>query len=323
MTRQPGHKAHSDSHLIERSRSHKRGTIFFVVPALVLFFLLSPACSSPGTGAGGTAGGIVVGSKNFTEQVILGEILATLIEERAGIPVRRRLNLGGTFICHQGLIAGELDLYVEYTGTALTAILKRAPVADPAAALRIVREAYEKDIGLVWTEPFGFNNTFAMIVTRESAAREGLRKISDLARVQETFRAGFGYEFVERADGYEGLAAAYGLRFANRPREMDLGLIYRALAEGEVDVVAGNATDGVIAGLSLVALEDDRRYFPPYDAVPVIRRETLDRHPSLRPLLAKLGGAITADAMARMNLAVDGEFRDPREVARAFVATIP
>lgn len=268
-------------------------------------------------------GRLVVGSKNFTEQVILGEILATLIEERAGIPVRRRLNLGGTFICHQGLIAGELDLYVEYTGTALTAILKRAPVADPAAALRIVREAYEKDIGLVWTEPFGFNNTFAMIVTRESAAREGLRKISDLARVQETFRAGFGYEFVERADGYEGLAAAYGLRFANRPREMDLGLIYRALAEGEVDVVAGNATDGVIAGLSLVALEDDRRYFPPYDAVPVIRRETLDRHPSLRPLLAKLGGAITADAMARMNLAVDGEFRDPREVARAFVATIP
>jgi len=289
--------------------------------SLALALLAAPGASC--RSAGGSGGGIVIGSKNFTEQVILGEILAALIETRAGIPVTRRLNLGGTFICHQALKAGEIDLYVEYTGTALTAILRHPPVADRAEALRIVREAYEKDLNLVWTDPLGFNNSFALIVTLEAARRHGLRAISDLSRVQETFRTGFGYEFVERADGYAGLAAAYSLRFARRPREMDLGLIYRALAEGEVDVVAGNSTDGVIASLGLVALEDDRRYFPPYDAVPVVRRETLERHPRIGPILAALGGAIAEESMRRMNLAVDGDLRDPREVAREFVASLP
>jgi len=272
---------------------------------------------------GNGEGAIVVGSKNFTEQVILGEILADLIETRAGIPVTRRLNLGGTFICHQALLAGEIDLYVEYTGTALAAILRGSPVAERGAALETVRAAYQRDLDLIWTEPLGFNNTFAMIVTREAAERHGLRSISDLARVQGLFRAGFGYEFIERADGYAGLVAAYGLRFAARPREMDLGLIYRALAEGEVDVVAGNSTDGVIASLGLVALEDDRRYFPPYDAVPVVRRAALERHPRLRSVLASLDGAISEQRIRIMNLAVDGDLRDPREVAREFVATLP
>jgi glycine betaine/choline ABC-type transport system substrate-binding protein len=279
------------------------------------------AACAPGAGGTGPAG-IVVGSKNFTEQVILGEILAALAE-REGIPVTRRLNLGGTFICHQALKAGEIDLYVEYTGTALTAILRRPPVASRDEALRAVREAYAAELGLVWTEPLGFNNTFALVVSKEGAERHRLRTISDLARVQDVFRPGFGYEFVERADGYAGLAAAYGLSFARRPREMDLGLIYRALAEGEVDVVAGNSTDGVIASLGLVVLEDDRRYFPPYDAVPVVRGESLRRHPPLRGILAALGGAIPEDVMRRMNLAVDGDLRDPREAAREFVERLP
>jgi glycine betaine/choline ABC-type transport system substrate-binding protein len=286
--------------------------------------VLALAAPLAGCGAqGGAVEPIVVGSKNFTEQVILGEILAELIEARAGVPVARRLNLGGTFICHEALLAGEIDLYVEYTGTALTAILRRPPVSDREEALAIVRKAYEETFGVVWTEPLGFNNTFAMIVTREAAARHGLRAISDLARVQDGFRPGFGYEFVERADGYAGLLDAYGLRFAHRPREMDLGLIYRALVEGEVDVVAGNATDGVIAGLGLAALEDDRGYFPPYDAVPVVRRATLERHPRLAGVFASLGGAIAEKAMRSMNLAVDGDLRDPREVAREFVAALP
>ncbi len=273
--------------------------------------------------AGSAGGGIVVGSKNFTEQVVLGEILSNMIETRAGIPVTRRLNLGGTFICHQALLAGEIDLYVEYTGTALTAILRGSPAAESGEALETVRSAYRRDFDLVWTEPLGFNNTFAMIVTQEAAERHSLGSISDLARVQGSFRAGFGYEFVERADGYAGLAAAYGLRFAGRPREMDLGLIYRALAEGEVDVVAGNSTDGVIASLGLVALEDDRRYFPPYDAVPVVRRAVLERHPRLRSILASLDGAISEGTIRKLNLAVDGDLRDPREVAREFVAALP
>jgi glycine betaine/choline ABC-type transport system substrate-binding protein len=285
--------------------------------------LLLGACRTAPSGATGAGGGIVVGSKNFTEQVILGEILAELIERRAGIPVTRRLNLGGTFICHQAIEAGEIDLYVEYTGTALTAILRKPPVADRGEALRIVREAYGRDLGLEWTEPLGFNNTFVLVVTRDAAEAHGLRRISDLARVAPDLRAGFGYEFVERADGYAGLAAAYGLRLARAPREMDLGLIYRALSQGLVDVVAGNSTDGVIASLGLVPLEDDRRYFPPYDAVPVVRAETLKRYPELRPILRALGGAIDEETMRRMNLAVDGDLRDPRDVAREFVASLP
>ncbi len=272
---------------------------------------------------GNGEGAIVVGSKNFTEQVILGEILADLIETRAGIPVTRRLNLGGTFICHQALLAGEIDLYVEYTGTALAAILRGSPVAERGAALETVRAAYQRDLDLIWTEPLGFNNTFAMIVTREAAERHGLRSISDPRGRSSSRGDRFGYEFIERADGYAGLVAAYGLRFAARPREMDLGLIYRALAEGEVDVVAGNSTDGVIASLGLVALEDDRRYFPPYDAVPVVRRAALERHPRLRSVLASLDGAISEQRIRMMNLAVDGDLRDPREVAREFVATLP
>jgi len=295
-----------------------------ILPALCAAVLLCACRQDPvGAAGAGAGGGIVVGSKNFTEQVILGEILADLIERRAGIPVTRRLNLGGTFICHQAMTSGAIDLYVEYTGTALTAILKKPPVADRGEALRIVREAYDHDLGLVWTEPLGFNNTFVLVVTREASETRGLRKISDLALVESGFRTGFGYEFVERADGYAGLVSAYGLHFTRPPREMDLGLIYRALSQGLVDVVAGNSTDGVISSLGLVPLEDDRRYFPPYDAVPVVRAEALKKHPSLRPILAALGGAITEESMRRMNLAVDGDLRDPRAVAREFVAALP
>ena len=290
---------------------------------LCALLLLAACRESPAVSSHDGRGGLVVGSKNFTEQVILGEILADLIERRAGIPVTRRLNLGGTFICHQAMIAGEIDLYVEYTGTALTAILKRPPVADREEALRIVREAYDRDLGLEWTEPLGFNNTFVLVVTREASEGRGLSKISDLSRVEATFRTGFGYEFVERADGYAGLVSAYGLHFARPPREMDLGLIYRALSQGLVDVVAGNSTDGVIASLGLVPLVDDRRYFPPYDAVPVVRVDTLERFPRLRPILAALGGSIPEEAMRRMNLAVDGDLRDPRAVAREFVTALP
>jgi osmoprotectant transport system substrate-binding protein len=281
--------------------------------------LACTACRSPGAAA---TAAIVVGSKNFTEQVILGEILAALIEQRGGLSVRRRLDLGGTFVCHHALQAGEIDLYAEYTGTALTAILHRRPVSDRDTAYALVKEAYEP-MGLVWTEPLGFEDTFALIVTREAAERNHLRSISDLERVKGSFRPGFGWEFVERPDGYPGLAAAYGWSFASRPREMDLGLIYRALHQGLVDVVAGNSTDGVIAKLDLVALADDRHYFPPYDAAPVARAAVLEAHPQLRGILAKLAGSITEDRMRAMNLEVDGDLRDPRDVAREFVASLP
>jgi osmoprotectant transport system substrate-binding protein len=287
-----------------------------VLSAAVAALALLPAAGC----TGGRDGRIVVGSKNFTEQILLAEYVAQQIESRLGVRVDRRVNLGGTLICHQALRAGEIDLYVEYTGTALTAILHEAPQRDPRAVLERVRREYARRDGLVWTEPLGFDNTFAMVVRGADARRLGLRRLSDLAPLAPGWRVGIGYEFLERPDGYAGLVAAYGLRFGRPPLPMDLGLLYRALQERQVDLVAGNATDGVIEALDLVVLEDDRHYFPPYEAAPVVRRRTLLRHPGLREALRELGGTLTAAQMRRLNYAVDGEGRDVREVIRAFRA---
>jgi osmoprotectant transport system permease protein len=261
---------------------------------------------------------IVVGSKNFTEQVILGEIVAQAIERYAHIAVDRRLNLGGTFICDRALRTGDIDVYVEYSGTALTAVFKRAVERDPAVVNDTVRRLYA-DAGVTMLRPLGFDNTFAILVRADDARARGLSRLSQLAAHAPTWRAAFGYEFLERADGYPGLASAYGLRFREPPRVMDLTLVYRALANGQVDVVAGDATAGLIDALNLVALEDDRRYFPPYDAVPVVHAATLLQYPAVRAALDRLSGRIDAAAMRRMNYAVDGARRDPADVARAFL----
>ncbi len=263
---------------------------------------------------------IVVGSKNFGEQVLLGEIVARTLERQTGLPVERRLNLGGTFLCDRAIRAGELDLYVEYTGTAYTAILKRPPIADPKRVLAETREAYAKD-GLEWLSPFGFDNTFAIVVRGADADRLGLRSISGLA-AHPDWRAGFGYEFMERSDGFRGLAKAYGLAFRKPPRIMELGLLYRALVENQVDVVAGNSTDGLIASLDLRVLEDDRRYFPPYEAAPIVRRELLERRPEVRKALESLAGTISAETMRRLNYRVEGERRLAEEVAGDFVESL-
>ncbi|MCS6804352.1 MAG: glycine betaine ABC transporter substrate-binding protein [Acidobacteriota bacterium] len=264
---------------------------------------------------------IVIGSKNFTEQVILGELLAQHIETNTGLAVMRRLNLGGTFICHQAIRAGDIDLYVEYTGTALTAILKQQPTSDAAEVYRRVKQEYAEQFQLEWMQPLGFNNTFAMIVRGEDARALNIRTISQAAEHTPRWRAGFGPEFMERADGYNGLAKTYGLKFAQPPRIMDLGLMYRALIERQVDIVAGNSTDGLIASLDLVVLEDDRHYFPPYEAAPVVRRQTLERHPALRQALHQLGGCISAEQMRQLNYQVDGRQRDVRQVVQEFRQT--
>ncbi len=263
---------------------------------------------------------IVVGSKNFGEQVLLGEIVARTIERHTGLAVERRLNLGGTFLCDRAIRAGKLDLYVEYTGTAYTAILKRPPIADPKQVLAEAREAYAKD-GLEWLSPFGFDNTFAIVVRGADADRLGLRSISGLA-AHTDWRAGFGYEFMERSDGFRGLAKVYGLAFRKPPRIMELGLLYRALVENQVDVVAGNSTDGLIASLDLRVLEDDRRYFPPYEAAPIVRRELLERRPEVRKALESLAGSISAETMRRLNYRVEGERRLAEEVAGDFVESL-
>jgi glycine betaine/choline ABC-type transport system substrate-binding protein len=258
-----------------------------------------------------------VGSKNFTEQVILGELLAARLEER-GFAVERRLNLGGTALCHDALRAGALDVYVEYTGTALADILKRPTRSDPAAVLREVRDGY-RALGLLVGEPLGFDNSYALVVRREDA-EAGLRRISDIAPKAATLRVGLFGEFLEREDGLPGLQRAYGFRLAAPPREMDLGLLYTALVERQVDLVVGSATDGLIAALGLMVLEDDRRYFPPYDAVPVLSAASLATHPGLSEAIGSLAGTIDAAAMRRLNHAVDGERRDPAQVARAFLS---
>ena len=263
---------------------------------------------------------IVVGSKNFTESDLLAEIVAQQIERRAGIPVERRLHLGGTFVCHQAITTGAIDLYVEYTGTALTAILKQSPIANPDSVLRVVKTAYERQFQLRWTAPFGFNNTFAILVRHADATRYRLATISDLAKVAARWKAGFGYEFLERADGFPGLARTYGLRFATPPTAMDLGLTYRALADGNVDVIAGNSTDGQIAALDLVQLMDDRQYFPPYQAAPVVRAALLEQYPQVAAALAELGGRISDVEMRRLNALADVEHHDIAEIARQWLA---
>jgi osmoprotectant transport system substrate-binding protein/osmoprotectant transport system permease protein len=264
---------------------------------------------------------VVVGSKNFTEQVVLGEIVAQAIERYGHVPVDRRLNLGGTFICDRALQVGDVDVYVEYTGTALTAIFKQPVRRGSAEVTEVVRQEYA-NTGRTMLPPLGFDNTFAILVRGADARRLRLEKLSDLAKYAPQWRAAFGYEFLEREDGYPGLAVAYGLRFREPPRVMDLTLIYRALATGQVDVVAGDATAGLIDALDLVALVDDRHYFPPYEAVPVIHSPTLLRHPEIGAALRRLSGRISASTMRKMNNAVDGHRRDPADVAREFLSTI-
>ena len=262
---------------------------------------------------------LVVASKNFSEQVILGELLSQYIEQKMKIPVERKLNLGGTFICHKALEAGQIDAYVEYTGTAYTAILKREPKNDPAPVLAETREAYRKEFDAEWTAPLGFNNTFAMIIRGEDARRLGIKTLSESAKYTPQWKAGFGYEFMERKDGFPGLSATYGLKFAEQPKIMDLTLTYKAVAEKQVDFIAGNSTDGLIPKLDLFVLEDEKHYFPPYEAAPVVRRETLKKFRGLEETLNQLGGKITEEEMRQMNYAVDVEHRDVKLVVSDFL----
>jgi osmoprotectant transport system permease protein len=298
--------------LVERSSRPLRAAS--VLAGTVVAGLLVLALAGRG-GAGETR--IVVGSKNFTEQVVLGEILAGALEHR-GVAVDRRLNLGGTALCHDAVRTGDLDLYVEYTGTALKEILRRPASGDRAAVLREVREAY-LPLGLTVAAPLGFNNTYALVTRRDTSQRLRMTRLSDLAREARTMRMGMFGEFIERADGLSGLMAAYGFRLAVPPTEMDMGLLYSALLAGRVDVVVGNATDGLIAAHDLVVLEDDRHYFPPYDAVPIVHTASLAAHPAIRSVLDALAGRLDETTMRRLNLAVDGEHQSPAVVAATFL----
>ena len=263
---------------------------------------------------------IVIGSKNFTESFILGELIAQAIEAKTSLRVERRFYLAGTYVCQQAMLAGRIDIYPEYTGTALTAILKEPAGGDPGAVYQKVKSLYEQRFQLTLGPAFGFNDTFAMEIRGEDARRLQLKTISQASQFTPQWRAGFGYEFMERPDGFRGLAATYGLRFAEPPRVMDLGLLARALQSHQVDLVAGNTTDGLIPALGLFVLEDDKRYFPPYEGVPVVRQQVVEQHPEVVQALSRLAGQISDQEMQRLNYAVDGQHRDVREVVHEFLS---
>jgi len=262
---------------------------------------------------------IVVGSKNFTESFILGELIAQEIEAHTSLKVERRFYLAGTYICQQAMLAGRIDIYPEYTGTALTAVLKEKPGSDKARVYQRVKSEYESRFSLTLGPAFGFNDTFAMEIRGEDARRLNVRTLSQAAQFTPQWRAGFGYEFMERPDGFPGMAVTYGLHFAGSPRIMDLGLLARALKDHQIDFAGGNATDGLIPALDLFALEDDRHYFPPYEAVPIIRQQTTREHPEVVAALDSLKDAISDVDMQKMNYSVDAQHQDPQNVAREFL----
>src|SRR3989449_1590427 len=290
-------------------RAQPRFLFFFYLLSLICFL---SACTKPPQSK------ITIGSKFPTAQVVLAELLTQHIEAKPGILVIRKTNLGGTLLVHKALLAGELDLYFEYTSTALTAVLNESPQGDSAAVYNRVKQLYSDRFHLEVTEPIGFENTFAMVIRGEDAQNLHLQKISDIAPLAPKWRAGVGYEFLERPDGFHGWSDRYSLHFAESPKVMDLGLIYRALVDHQVDIVAGNSTDGLIDSLALVALADDRHYFPPYDAVPIVRQSTLARFPQLRPDLADIAVKLSASDIRRLNYAVDARHEDAATVVRAF-----
>lgn len=262
---------------------------------------------------------IAIGSKNFTEQFILGEILAQQIESHTKLRVDRRFNLGGTFICHEAVKAGQIAGYVEYTGTSFTSILKHAVITNPQVVYQTVKQEYDQKFQLAVMPTLGFNNTYAMIIRGEDAQRLNIKTLSEAAKYTPQWRAGFGYEFLERADGYPGLAKTYGWRFTNPPQQMELGLMYKALTQKQVDIIAANSTDGLIPILNLVILEDDKQYFPPYEAIPVFNQRILKKYPELRDVINQLAGVISTSEIQKMNYQVDNQAMSVEKVVHEFI----
>jgi osmoprotectant transport system substrate-binding protein len=260
---------------------------------------------------------IVVGSKGFTEQLVLGNIIALMMENH-GYKMDRKIGLGGTVICHEALVRGDINVYVEYTGTGLTAILKRPVVKDPEEVYQIVKKDYEEKFKLTWLKPWGFNNTYCVVMRRDDAERLKVKKISDLKPVAKDLIFGATIEFMARPDGVPGLTKLYDLKFKDQ-KGMDPGLVYKAIAEKQVGVISGFATDGRIPAFDLVVLDDDLRFFPPYYAAPVVRLDLLAKAPQVADLLNRLAGKISNIDMATMNYSVDGKKLEAETVARDYL----
>lgn len=283
------------------------------LPFLLIIILLFTGCAPKSEKK------ITIGAKKFTEQFILGEILSALVEKDTDLKVERKLNLGGTFICFNAMKSGDVDAYVEYTGTAMTAILGKEAKTDPDEVYKIVKDDFKKNYNIVWLDPLGFNNSYTLTMRREDAESQKVEKISDLARIKDQIQAAFDHEFLSRPDGYEGLVKFYGFQFKNNPQELDPGLMYMAIKEKKVNLICGYTTDGRISAFNLKILKDDKHFFPPYYAAPVIRQATLDKYPQLVGVLNKLAGKITEKEMMEMNNEVDVQKKDPKVVAEEFL----
>jgi osmoprotectant transport system substrate-binding protein len=287
----------------------RRGLFILVLSLVFIMGALPPAATGQET--------VVVGSKGFTEQVILGNMLGLLLENN-GFKVDRKIGLGGTVICHEALVRGDISVYVEYTGTGLTAILKKAVLKDPEEVYQVVRKDYEDKFKLTWLNPWGFNNTYCIVMRKADADRLKVKKVSDLKSLAGDLVFGGTIEFLARPDGVPGLVKHYGLKFKDQ-KGMDPGLVYKAIAENQVDVISGFATDGRIPAFNLVVLEDDLKFFPPYFAAPVVRMDLLTKAPKVAEVLNRLAGKISDDTMAALNYAVDGKKQDAEVVAKGFL----
>jgi len=276
--------------------------------------LILGGCSTPGAKPP-----IRVGSKNFTEQVVLGEIIAQHLEHRLHRTVERSLNLGGTLLAHQALLSRQIDLYPEYTGTALAAILKDSTDNDPAAVLARVRSEYLQKFQVEWLDPLGIDDTFAMVVNGPEARARHLETLTDASKAPEAWTLGVGYEFEQRADGLAALDKTYHVRWKGAPKAMDLGLLYKAMEQRQVTMIAANATDGLLAKMDLKVLRDDRSAFPPYQVCIAVRQDAMRDTPGLREALLELAGRFTNQQMQNLNLQVDGEHRSVAQVAAEFL----
>lgn len=282
--------------------------------AVALVFLLSIALT-------GCSGGnkIVIGSKDFSENIILGEMFAQLIEAKTNIKVERKLNLGGTFVCFEAIKNGQIDIYPEYTGTGLTAQLKMDVIGEPDEAYRVVAEEFNKRFDIKWLSPLGFNNTYTLAVTDKVYQQFGVETFSDLAKISENLVFGAEHEFFDRQDGYDGLVQKYSMQFKGEPKKMNVSLKYQAIGNGDMDVTDAFATDGAIKQYNLKVLTDDLGFFPPYYAAPIIRNATLERYPELEDILNTLANAIDDATMTELNYKVDVEGEDVAKVAKKFL----
>lgn len=286
----------------------------FMGLAIVLVFLLSIALT-------GCSGGdkIVIGSKDFSENILLGEIFSQLIEAKTDIKVERKLNLGGTFVCFEAIKNGQIDIYPEYTGTGLTAQLKMDVIGEPDEAYRVVAEEFNKQFDIKWLSPLGFNNTYTLAVNDKVYQQYGVETFSDLAKISENLVFGAEHEFFDRQDGYEGLVEKYSLKFSGEPKKMNVSLKYQAIGNGDMDVTDAFATDGAIKQYNLKVLTDDLGFFPPYYAAPIIRNATLERYPELEDVLNTLANAIDDATMTELNYKVDVEGKNVATVAKEFL----